>query len=136
MKKQGFSKSERIKKRNDFEKIYNSGKTIFSSDKKLKATYLFEKTNQRGLVRAAFAVHRRAGKAVWRNRMKRLLREAYRLNKSILLDSVEIKKGELLIVFSPNLFNEKKYKKIFLSNVHDSVVELMFLIKDDLTPNA
>lgn len=136
MKKQGFSKSERIKKRNDFEKIYNSGKTILSSDKKLKATYLFEKTNQRGLVRAAFAVHRRAGKAVWRNRMKRLLREAYRLNKSILLDSVEFKKGELLIIFSPNLFNEKKYKKIFLSNVHDSVVELMFLIKDDLTPNA
>ena len=68
--------------------------------------------------------------------MKRLLREAYRFNKSILLDSVDLKRGDLLIVFSPNLFNEKKYKKVFLGDVHDSVVELMLLIKDDLTPNA
>ncbi len=136
MKKQGLSKSERIKRRNDFEKVYNFGSTIVSSDKKIKATYFYEKTNQRGLIKAAFAVHRRAGKAVWRNRVKRLLREAYRLNKSLLYDSMDVSKGSFYVIFSPNYLNEKNNRKVNLADLLDSVIELMLLIKDDVTSDA
>ena len=129
MKTQGLSKSERIKKKNDFEKVYSFGTTIHSSDRKLKATYFFDKTNERGLIKAAFAVHKRAGKAVWRNRVKRLLRESYRLNKQKLYNSVELNETALLIIFSPNSINEKKYKTINLNDIMPSFLDMIAKIK-------
>lgn len=125
MKKQGLSKSERIKNKNDFEKVYNFGTTIYSSNRKLKATYFFDKTNERGLIKAAFAVHKRAGNAVWRNRMKRLLRESFRLNKMTFYENINLSGLFLLIVFSPNTINEKSDKKIKLAEVMPSLVEIM-----------
>lgn len=125
MKKQGLSKSERIKNKNDFEKVYNFGTTIYSSNRKLKATYFFDKTNERGLIKAAFAVHKRAGNAVWRNRMKRLLRESFRLNKMTFYENIDLSGLLLLIVFSPNTINEKSDKKIKLAEVMPSLVEIM-----------
>jgi ribonuclease P protein component len=129
VKTQGLSKSERIKKKNDFEKVYSFGTTIHSSDRKLKATYFFDKTNERGLIKAAFAVHKRAGKAVWRNRVKRLLRESFRLNKQKLYDSVELNETTLLIIFSPNSINEKKYKTINLNDIMPSFLDMIAKIK-------
>lgn len=125
MKTQGLSKSERIKSKNDFEKVFSLGKTIYSSDKRFKATYFFDKTNERGLIKAAFAVHKRAGKAVWRNRVKRLLRESFRLNKLLLYDSLDLNRKKLLVVLSPNTVNEKNKKKINLKEVIPQVVDLM-----------
>ncbi|MCZ7602936.1 MAG: ribonuclease P protein component [Melioribacteraceae bacterium] len=129
MKNQGFSKSERIKRKNDFEKVYSFGTTVYSSDKKLKATYFFDKTNERGLIKAAFAVHKRAGKAVWRNRVKRLLRESFRLNKNLLYQALNLDQGNLLIVFSPNNFNERTEKTIHLKDIMPSFIELVGRIK-------
>lgn len=129
MKNQGFSKSERIKRKNDFEKVYSFGTTVYSSDKKLKATYFFDKTNERGLIKAAFAVHKRAGKAVWRNRVKRLLRESFRLNKNLLYQALNVDEGNLLIVFSPNNFNERTEKAIYLKDIMPSFIELIGRIK-------
>ncbi len=125
MKTQGLSKSERIKSKNDFEKVFSLGKIIYSSDKRFKATYFFDETNERGLVKAAFAVHKRAGKAVWRNRVKRLLRESFRLNKLLLYDSLDLNKRNLLVVLSPNTVNEKNEKKLKLKEVMPAVVDLM-----------
>ena len=130
VKTQGFSKSERVKSKNDFEKVFSLGKTIHSSDKRFKATYFFDKTNERGLVKAAFAVHKRAGKAVWRNRVKRLLRDSFRLNKHFLYDAIDLAGRNLIVVFSPNTVNEKKTKKLSLNDVMPSVVDLMSKIVD------
>ena len=125
MKTQGFSKSERIKSKNDFEKIFSLGKIIHSSDKRFKATYFLCTTTERGLVKAAFAVHKRAGKAVWRNRVKRLLRESFRLNKHILYDSLNLSERNLFIVFSPSTINERNASKIKLNDVMPAVIDLM-----------
>lgn len=125
MKTQGLSKSERIKRKNDFEKVYGFGTIIHSSDRKLKATYFFDKTNERGLIKAAFAVHKRAGKAVWRNRVKRLLRESFRMNKNLLYNTLNLEDLNLLIVFSPNSLNEKNIKSINLSDVLPSFLDLI-----------
>jgi ribonuclease P protein component len=125
VKTQGLSKSERIKRKNDFEKVYGFGTIIHSSDRKLKATYFFDKTNERGLIKAAFAVHKRAGKAVWRNRVKRLLRESFRMNKNLLYNTLNLEDLTLLIVFSPNSLNEKNIKSINLSDVLPSFLDLI-----------
>jgi len=125
VKKHGLSKSERIKSKNDFEKVFSVGKKIYSSDKRFKATYFFDTINERGLVKAAFAVHKRAGKAVWRNRVKRLLRESYRLNKHLLNDSLNLSERNLFVVFAPNTINEKIASKIKLNEVMPAMIDLM-----------
>ena len=76
-------------------------------------------------VKIAAAVSKKAGKAVWRNRVKRLIKETYRLNKNPLLEKVLGKKIQLLLIFSPNKLSEASNKKIYLNNVSPGVVELM-----------
>ena len=132
MKQFGFSAKERVKSRKDFEKIFSNGKTIFSSDKKIKATYLIEKNRFKPGILISVAVHKKAGKAVWRNRVKRLIREACRLNKEIFREPVSGKNFLLMMVFSPNALNEKKNKKIYLKDIESGVKEILLKLKDKL----
>lgn len=125
LKQFGLSSSERIKSKKEFDLVYSSGETLFSSNQKLKAVYKIEKETEEAVLKAAFAVSSRAGIAVWRNRVKRLMRESFRNNKHILKSKVEENKIRLLIVFSPVYINEKKNKKIFLKDVLPEIVDLM-----------
>ncbi|MDP3582842.1 MAG: ribonuclease P protein component, partial [Ignavibacteria bacterium] len=100
-----------------------------SSNQKLKAVFLIERETEQAVLKAAFAVSRKAGIAVWRNRVKRLFRESFRLNKTILKAEVENKKIRLNIVFVPNSINERRNKKISLEQIMPDVVDLMNKIK-------
>ena len=113
-------------------KSSQSDKTIFSSDKKIKAIYLIaNKTDKTGTIFSA-AVYKKAGKAVWRNRVKRLIRESYRVNKNIIKETA-INKGLLLmLVLSPNALNEKKNKKLYLADIMPDVKEILLKLKDRL----
>ena len=128
MKQFGLSKKERIKSKQEFELLYTSGVSINARGQKLKAIYFVEETNESG-IKAAFVVYKKAGKAVWRNRIKRLLRVSYRLNKNILLDSCKEKNVSLLVAFAVKSLNEKNNKIIKLPEVLPDVVDLMEQIK-------
>jgi ribonuclease P protein component len=138
LKEFGLSGSEKIKRKKDFELIYNTGKILHSADRKLKAVFIELKDGFEHLpltdssdedinidkecmsaAAIAAAVSKKAGNAVWRNRIKRLVRESYRLNKKILL------KKRLLIVFSPLQLNQKKNGKIYLKDLMPSVIDLL-----------
>ncbi len=125
MKKFGLSKQEKIKKRKEFEAVYTSGSTLISKSKKFKATYLILKNGNSSGIKVAFAVSKRAGNAVWRNRVKRLMREAYRLNKNFLLEKANISNLFVLLIFSPYKFNKKTDGKIYLKDVESDIIELM-----------
>lgn len=132
MKRYGLSADEKIKSRKDFELLYSTGKSIYSSDKKLKAVYLISAETDNSGVKIAPAVSKKAGKAVWRNRIKRLLREAYRLNKEI-LTGISIQKNILIkIILSPNFLNEKVSKNVKLAQIEPGVVEILVKIKSVL----
>ncbi len=73
----------------------------------------------------AFAVYRKAGKAFWRNRVKRLLRESYRLNKEILTNNRTLENRMIFIVFSPYFLNQKKNKKPSLNDVSGEFTGLL-----------
>ena len=61
----------RLKKAKDFDRVFKAGKRDFTN--RLTLIYLPAKT-----VKAGYAVGKKHGKAVKRNRIKRLLREAFR----------------------------------------------------------
>jgi ribonuclease P protein component len=124
LKNFSLTRNERVKKKRDFEKIYSSARVLFSSDHLIKMHFLFVDSNV-SCVKMAAAVSKKAGNAVWRNRVKRLIKETYRFNKNPLLEKVLEKKIQLLLIFSPNKLSEASYKKIYLRNVSPGVVELM-----------
>lgn len=130
MKAQGLSKKERIKNKNDFDLVYSAGKTIYSPNRKLKAVICIN-DNDPG-VKVGFAVHRRSGKAVWRNRVKRLLRVAYRLNKQSIIQLAFTKQKKVLIVFSLVSINQAKNKIINLSDVVPDVLGLIEKVKKEI----
>ena len=61
----------RLKKEKDFKAVFNKGKRLFSSN--LTLVYLPSSE-----LKAGFAVSKKHGKSVQRNRIKRLLRESFR----------------------------------------------------------
>ena len=124
MKNFSLTRNERVKKKRDFEKIYNAANVLFSSDRLIKVHFIYAHSNV-AEIKIAAAVSKKAGKAVWRNRVKRLIKESYRLNKKALLEKVLMKNIQLLLVFSPNRLSEASNKKIYLYDVSPGVVELM-----------
>ena len=103
MKKFALEKQQRIKREAEFKKIMKKGKSY--ADKYL-VMYVLEKSSeinpltcsskeiaQEGesrLPRMGLSVGRRIGKAVIRNRIKRWMREVFRLHQSRLKDRMEI----------------------------------------------
>jgi ribonuclease P protein component len=132
LKRFGLSSEERIKSRKDFQQIYSSGKIFFSNQKIIKALFVIEENSKLPGVKIAAAVFKKAGNSVWRNRVKRLIKESYRLNKEILLSRAQEKKLLLKIVFSPNLLNQKKNKNLRLKIIMPEVVDIMLKIKDTI----
>jgi len=131
LKRFGLSSSERIRSKKEFDLLYSAGKTVVSADKRIKTVYFFEK-NTKPEVKAAFAVSKKAGNAVWRNRVKRLLRVSYRLNKESLLSTCTSNDIFLLVVFSPFSVNSNNFKKINLNDVLPGVIELIENIRQSL----
>lgn len=125
MKNFSLSKTERIKRKKDFEKVFSSGATVFTKDRLLRAVFVFESNKTESGIKIAPAVSKKAGKAVWRNRVKRIIKEAYRQNKEIFVNYVQQKELRLLIVFSPNELSEIKNKSVRLNDILPGVVELM-----------
>lgn len=113
MKQYGFSKQERICKRDDFRIILSKGKSVYIYP--FRCVYVWEDSSSFS-VRLAVSVSRRRFKhAVDRNKIKRLVRESYRLNKHILYQHYTDcnKSLNLLIIYTdtkifPFSFIEKK----------------------------
>ena len=132
MKQFGLSSKERIKSKNEFDLVYSAGEILFSSSQKFKAVFFIQRESETSGIKTAFAVSRKSGIAVWRNRIKRLLRESYRLNKKEICSEVELKKMRVFIVFSPNTINQKNSRKILLKEVVPEVIDLMNKIRTRL----
>jgi ribonuclease P protein component len=125
LKEFGLSNKERIKSKKEFQFVFNEGNTLVSNSRKLKAIFYIY-SSELPNCKVAFGVHKKAGNAVWRNRVKRLLREAYRTNKKIILE--RLKDKTVLIVFSLNKINKTNYPNISLNNIRDDVLDLLVKI--------
>ena len=132
MKRFGLSSEERIKSKKDFQKIFTSGKVFISDKKNIKALFIIEGESNKPGVKISAAVFKKAGNAVWRNKLKRLIKESYRLNKEILIGCVLEKKLLVKVVFSIYFLNKKNNKNMKLGNIMPEVVDLLLKIKGTL----
>lgn len=132
MKNFSLNRNERVKKKNDFEKVYSSGKIFYSSELLIKSLYIINPNENFVGVKIAVAVSKKAGNAVWRNRIKRLIKESYRLNKQSIVKKVLEKRTGLMIIFSPNRLSEARNKKIFLKDIIEKVIELITKIEQQI----
>jgi ribonuclease P protein component len=127
-----LNQEERVKKKSDFEKVYSSGKTFYSSGLLIKSIYTIDPYKNFEGVKIAVAVSKKAGKAFWRNRIKRLIKEAYRLNKISIVEKARKKNVGVMIVFNPNRLSESKNKKVLLNDIKENVIELINNIQQQI----
>jgi len=88
----GFTARERVRRRSEFEQIYEKGRRIRG-----RYSTIFILPNALDIGRLGIAATRKFGGAVERNRAKRLIREVFRRNKIAPgFDVVVVPKRELL----------------------------------------
>lgn len=73
-----FRPEERLRRRKEFDRVYREGKRLY-----LPYLKILLAPNKLGFSRLGFSVSRKFGKAVKRNRAKRILREIFRRHKKI-----------------------------------------------------
>ena len=93
-----YNKKEKLKSRKELDKVFTSKKSFLIFP--LKVFYLFSEINDDSLIRCGVGVSKKNfAKAVDRNRVKRLLREAYRLNKIPLHETIIEKQLSFFILY-------------------------------------
>ncbi|ANQ50838.1 ribonuclease P protein component [Flammeovirga sp. MY04] len=112
-----FPKSEHLKSRSQIEQMFKDGQSVFCFPFKIYYSLSSDVENASIPPQVLFSVSKRGFKhAVDRNRIKRQLREVYRLNKGILnIDSPLDKVENLAFVYvsrkkEPHAFLERKMK--------------------------
>ncbi|MGI6668245.1 MAG: ribonuclease P protein component [Acetivibrionales bacterium] len=105
-----MKKTVTIKKNHEFARIYKKGK-FFAG----RYLVIYVLKNRLGVNRLGITVNKKAGKSVRRNRIKRLIRESYRLYEEFIPESYDI------IFFARNTEAEYTYKEI--------TKEMKFLLK-------
>lgn len=68
-----------------FNQVYKKGKSIVN-----RHVVMYYKKNQLGYNQVGFSVSKKVGKAVVRNRVKRLMKESFRLNEEKLIQGYDI----------------------------------------------
>lgn len=94
-------KENRIRKNMEFRAVYRRGKS-FSNH--LLVLYIYK--NRKNINRIGVSVSKKVGKSVVRNRVKRLIKECYRLNCS------SLNTGYDLVFIARSAANDKSYNEI------------------------
>lgn len=97
-----FNNTIGLKKDADFRKIYKHGKSFAN---KYLVVYILK--NNLNINRVGFSVSKKVGKSIIRNRVRRLLKESYRLSCD---ENIEVGYDLIFIARIPS--NESDYKTI------------------------
>ncbi|MCR1899246.1 ribonuclease P protein component [Irregularibacter muris] len=96
-----------LKKNQDFKLLYNKGQSFAN-----RLLVIYYSSNGNYVNRLGLSVSKKVGNSVVRNRVKRLMRESYRLNED------KIKKGYDMILIARVKANDADYKSIESALVH------------------
>lgn len=102
-----LQKEHRLTDKRDFQRVFHHGQSF--ANRYLVIYYL--KNRNSDTFRVGFSVSKKVGKAVTRNRVKRLLREAFRQSREQIKDSYD-----LVVIARPSAA-ELEYESV-VQNVH------------------
>lgn len=129
-----LGKNERLKRRKLIEQVFATGQTVVS--RQLRVYYSFEKLPSKFPVQAGFAASSKSFKrAVDRNRIKRLTREAYRLQKANLYTSLEEKSLQLAVFFVYSGKEVPEYEAV-MKNVSAILSKLVKIVHENVSANT
>jgi ribonuclease P protein component len=112
-----FNKQEKLKSRKLIERLFSEGKSISSYP--LKLIYLKVEHDSNFLIQAGVSVaKRKVNLAVNRNRIKRLMREAYRKNKHLIYEGINTK-----YIFMFLYLDEKEQNYVFIEEKMTNLLE-------------
>jgi ribonuclease P protein component len=103
VKEAGFGRKEKLKSRKRVEELFSKGKTVTVFPIRISYQLQNLPVNEKAILEVGVSVSKRNFKrAVDRNRIKRLLREAYRLQKKDLLELLASrnKKGYVFFIYT------------------------------------
>ena len=114
-----FSRSEKLKSDKAIASLFETGKNL--SVWPIRVIYRKIQTSEKSPVKVAFSVPKKNFKrAVDRNLLKRRMREAYRLNKQLLVHGIEASLPQLEIMMIYQAQHIEEYEKI-----NRSIIELL-----------
>lgn len=129
-----LSKRERLNSRKSIGELFDRGNSFFIFP--LKVVYGFVDSADGQPVKAAFSVSKRNFKrAIKRNYLKRLMREAYRLNKKSLVDAFVADSPKLAVMFIYAVKDEKDYSTVEKS-MRKSLAKLRSLLDAGFPPES
>ena len=102
-KEAGFGKAEKLKSRKVIEELFARGKSVHIFPIRIFYKFLPLCIDEKTVIQVGVSVSKRNFKrAVDRNRIKRLLREAYRLQKHFLIEVLkqQAKKGYVFFIYT------------------------------------
>lgn len=114
--KQTYNKAEKLKSKILIEQLFTEGKSVSSYP--LRLVYLETSFQEDIRLKTGVSVSKRQFKlAVDRNRIKRLLREAYRLNKNTHFNNLSTQYAFMILYFGKEMpdyaFIERKMNRLF-----------------------
>lgn len=102
-----MSKNESLKNNRDFRSVYDKGKSFAN-----RFLVMFYIRNETGVSRVGFSVTKKLGNAIVRNKVKRRMKESYRLH------SHKFKKGYDIVFLSRVKAKSANYKEIESALLH------------------
>ncbi|MBM3235571.1 ribonuclease P protein component [Candidatus Poribacteria bacterium] len=93
----GFPDSLRLTKKREFEKVYKNGRRYWN-----KTFVIYIMPNKINITRLGLTVSKKVGKSVKRNRVKRLIRESFRLSQEQIMPGYDI-----VVVAQPSAYGLK-----------------------------
>lgn len=121
-----FSKKERLKSKKEISRIFKDG--IFFYTEHLSVKFIETNSDKQYYHKIGISVPKKLFKlAVSRNKIKRRIREAYRLNKAIIYSSEKIKICNVFFIYKCNEilnFNDiEKELIILLKYMHEYIIK-------------
>jgi ribonuclease P protein component len=121
---------EKLKSEKELSFLFSSGKSF--SAYPIKVLYSFSVERNSSPLQAAFTASKRNfKKAVDRNRVKRLLREAYRLNKETFHEKVKTSGGSCRLIF---IFLDRKLPEF--TEVRDKIILILQRLSEEYEENT
>ena len=124
-KQAGFGKMEKLKSRKLIEELFARGKSINVFPVRISYIFSNPEADEKPLLQVGVSVSKRNFKrAVDRNRIKRLLREAYRLQKKELLELLTEQKKKGFVFF---IYTDKQLPEYSL--ISDTITKALNVLK-------